>query len=90
MKKKLTKKSKHILRKTCNIKNVMMKVLDDLDYRDAINNMISTENVSGAYAVSVTGDNFSEIFAGMDDDYMKARAADVLDISHRVVKILTI
>lgn len=50
--------------------------------------MIRTEMVNAEYAVAVTGDNFSEMFANMDDDYMKARAADVKDISNRLIKNL--
>lgn len=68
---------------------VHQMMLDDGDYQEAIQNMIQTEMVNAEYAVAVTGDNFSEIFAGMDDDYMKARAADVKDISNRLVKNLT-
>lgn len=64
-------------------------MLEDEDYLDAIHNMIRTELVSGEYAVAVTGDNFSQMFANMDDDYMKARAADIKDISNRVVRNLT-
>lgn len=51
--------------------------------------MINTENVNAEYAVAVTGDNFSAMFTSMDDDYMKARAADVKDISNRLVKNLS-
>lgn len=67
---------------------VHQMMLEDEDYLDAIHNMIQTENVNAEYAVAVTGDNFSEMFAGMDDDYMKARAADVKDISNRLVRNL--
>ena len=63
-------------------------MLEDLDYVEAIENMIQTQSVNAEYAVSVTGDNFSQMFASMDDDYMRERAADVKDISARVVKIL--
>lgn len=59
-------------------------MLEDEDYVEAILSMIRTEMVNAEYAVAVTGDNFSEMFAGMDDDYMKARAADVKDISNRL------
>ena len=48
---------------------------------------IRTESINAEYAVAVTGDNFSEMFASMDDDYMKARAADIKDISERVVRL---
>lgn len=63
-------------------------MLDDLDYLEAIENRIRTEMVNAEYAVTVTGEEFSALFASMDDEYMKARAADVIDISGRVVRIL--
>lgn len=63
-------------------------MLEDEDYLDAIHNMIRTETVNAEYAVAMTGDNFSQMFASMDDDYMKARAADVKDVSNRLVRIL--
>lgn len=68
---------------------VHQMMLEDDDYLDAIHNMIRTEMVNAEYAVAVTGDNFSEMFANMDDDYMKARAADVKDISERLVRNLS-
>ena len=64
-------------------------MLEDDDYLDAIHNTIRTQLVNAEYAVAVTGDNFSEMFANMDDDYMKARAADVKDISNRLVRNLS-
>jgi phosphotransferase system enzyme I (PtsI) len=67
---------------------VHQMMLEDDDYRDSIENMIRTENVNAEYAVAVTGDNFSKMFAEMDDDYMKARAADIRDISNRLVNNL--
>lgn len=67
---------------------VHQMMLEDDDYLDAIHNMIRTQMVNAEYAVAVTGDNFSEMFANMDDDYMKARAADVKDISNRLVRNL--
>ena len=67
---------------------VHQMMLQDEDYLDAINNMIKTEKVNAEYAVAVTGDHFSEMFARMDDDYMKARAADIKDISNRLVRNL--
>lgn len=67
---------------------VHQMMLEDDDYLDAIHNMIRTQLVNAEYAVAVTGDNFSEMFANMDDDYMKARAADVKDISNRLVRNL--
>lgn len=68
---------------------VHQMMLEDEDYLEAIQNMIHTENVNAEYAVAVTGDNFSQMFASMDDDYMKARAADIKDISERLVRNLS-
>lgn len=68
---------------------VHQMMLEDEDYLDAINNIIETEQVNAEYAVAATGDNFAEMFAVMDDDYMKARAADVRDISNRLVRVLS-
>ena len=68
--------------------DVHQMMLDDLDYVEAITHMIENQGINAEYAVAATGDNFSNMFAAMDDDYMKARAADVKDISNRVVKIL--
>lgn len=67
---------------------VHQMMLEDEDYLEAIHNMIRTEMVNAEYAAAVTGDNFSEMFANMDDDYMKARAADIKDISRRLVSNL--
>ena len=68
--------------------DVHKMMLEDLDYIEAIEAMIRDEKVNAEYAVSTTGDNFAETFAMMDDDYFKARSADVLDISKRVVRVL--
>lgn len=67
---------------------VHQMMLEDEDYLEAIHNMIRTERVNAEYAVAITGDNFSEMFAEMDDDYMKARAADIKDISNRLIRNL--
>lgn len=67
---------------------VHQMMLDDLDYQESVTNMIQSEEINAEYAVAVTGDNFSEMFAAMDDDYMKARAADVKDISNRLIAVL--
>lgn len=67
---------------------VHQMMLDDLDYVESITNMIRTQEVNVEFAVASTGDNFSKMFAAMDDDYMKERAADVKDISNRVISIL--
>ena len=68
---------------------VHQMMLEDDDYLDSINNMIQTQMVNAEYAVAITGDNFAEMFANMDDDYMKARSADVKDISERLVRNLS-
>lgn len=68
---------------------VHQMMLDDDDYVESIQGIITGESVNAEFAVAVTSDNFSEMFAGMDDDYMQARAADVKDISNRLVRILT-
>ena len=67
---------------------VHQMMLDDLDYIESVQNMIRSQGINAEFAVATTGDNFSEMFAAMDDDYMKARAADVKDISNRVVAVL--
>lgn len=67
---------------------VHQMMLDDEDYVDSITEIINGECVNAEYAVAVTGDNFSEMFASMDDDYMKARAVDIKDISDRLIRVL--
>ena len=64
-------------------------MLDDEDYNESINNIIETQSVNAEYAVAVTADNFAEMFSSMNDAYMKARAADVRDISNRIISNLT-
>lgn len=64
-------------------------MLDDDDYNDSINNIIDSQSVNAEYAVAVTADNFADMFAAMDDAYMKARAADVRDISNRLINNLS-
>lgn len=68
---------------------VHQMMLEDEDYLDSIYEIIRGEQVNAEYAVAQTGDNFSAMFASMDDDYMKARAIDVKDISNRLVRILS-
>lgn len=68
---------------------VHQMMLEDDDYLEAIQNTICTEQVNAEYAVATTGDNFAEMFASMDDDYMKARSADIKDISERLVRNLS-
>lgn len=63
-------------------------MLDDGDYNESVENIIEAQKVNAEYAVAVTGDNFAQMFRAMDDDYMRERAADVKDISERVLSIL--
>lgn len=63
-------------------------MLTDDDYLDSIINIIETQKENAAYAVCVTGENFSQMFAAMDDEYMKARAVDIKDISARLIAVL--
>lgn len=67
---------------------VHQMMLEDDEYLDSIYGMIRDENLNAEYAVKMTGDTFSQIFASMDDEYMKARSVDILDISGRVVRVL--
>ena len=68
---------------------VHQMMLEDNAYLDGIRNMIETEHVNAEYAAAVTGDRFSQMFANMDDEYMRARAGDVKDISSRLVRNLS-
>ena len=63
-------------------------MLEDLDYLESIENIIQTQEVNAEFAVATTADNFAEMFAAMDDAYMQGRAADVRDVSERVLDIL--
>ena len=67
---------------------IHMMMLEDLDYNDSICNIIETQSVNAEYAVAVTSDNFAEMFSAMDDAYMKERAADIRDISNRLIRNL--
>jgi len=68
--------------------DIHQMMLEDMDYLDSIDNMIESQNINAEYAVAVTGDNFSSIFAAMDDEYMRERAVDVKDVSERLINIL--
>lgn len=63
-------------------------MLEDEDYNGTVEDTIAGEGVNAEYAVTMAGDKFAQVFSQMEDEYMKARAADVLDISARVVRIL--
>ena len=64
-------------------------MLEDLDYVESIVNMITTQEVNAEYAVGTTADNFAAMFAARDDAYMQGRAADVKDVSERLIKVLS-
>ena len=64
-------------------------MIEDEDYNESIESIIETQSVNAEYAVAVTADNFSEMFASMDDAYMQARSADVRDISNRIISCLS-
>ncbi len=68
---------------------VHQMMLDDVDYNESVENIVRSHEVNVEYAVAATGDNFSQMFAAMDDDYMRERAADVKDISERLLTILS-
>ena len=67
---------------------IHMMMIEDDDYNESIQNIIKTQSVNAEYAVAETSDNFSEMFAAMDDSYMQARATDVRDISNRIIACL--
>lgn len=68
---------------------VHQMMLEDDDFVESVENIIDTQEVNAEYAVAVTGDNFAQMFAAMDDDYMRGRAADVKDISERLITVLS-
>lgn len=68
---------------------VHQMMLGDDDYNESVENMIRGNLVNAEYAVASTGDNFAQMFSAMDDEYMRERAADVKDISERVLRVLT-
>ena len=63
-------------------------MLEDDDYNESVENIIRMQQVNAEYAVASTGDNFAQMFSAMDDDYMRARSADVKDISERMLSVL--
>ena len=67
---------------------VHQMMLEDEDYNESVENIIHSQMVNAEYAVASTADNFAQMFAAMDDDYMRGRAADVRDISERVITVL--
>lgn len=67
---------------------VQSMMLEDDDFNDAVRNLMESQKVNAEYAAAVTGDNFAKMFSEMEDEYFKARSADVKDVSERVVKLL--
>lgn len=94
---KATKQLNDLYKKACKevgsenaaIFEIHQMMLDDEDYLESVENIINSEQVNAEYAVAVTGENFADIFSAMDDSYMQARAADVMDISERIIRILS-
>ena len=84
-----TKALKEVGEANAQIFEIHMMMLDDEDYNESISSIIETQSVNAEYAVSVTSDNFSQMFASMDDSYMQARSADVKDISNRIITCLS-
>lgn len=80
---------KEVCETNAQIFEIHMMMLEDDDYNESIQNIIDTQKVNAEYAVSITADNFAEMFSAMDDAYMQARAADVRDISDRIIANLT-
>lgn len=68
---------------------VHQMMLEDDDYNESVENIVRNQEVNAEYAVATTGDNFAQMFASMDDDYMRERAADVKDISERLITVLS-
>ena len=79
---------KKVGEENAEIFNVHAMLLQDDDFNDSVHNMIESQKVNAEYATAVTGENFSKMFAEMDDEYFKARSADMKDVAERVVKIL--
>ncbi|MBQ7398991.1 MAG: phosphoenolpyruvate--protein phosphotransferase [Clostridia bacterium] len=69
--------------------SIHMMMLEDEDYNESVINIIETQKVNAEYAVDVTGENFARMFANMDDAYMRARQADVRDVSQRIVSCMS-
>ncbi len=87
--KKLYEKSvKEVGEANAAIFEIHQVMLEDVDFQDSIENMICTQSVNAEYAVAQTADNFAQMFSAMEDDYMRERAADVKDISERLLSVL--
>ena len=88
MKELYDKAKKEVGEASAAIFEVHQMMLEDEDFLNAIRRIIENEMVNAEFAAAVTGDNFSEMFSGMEDEYMKARAADIRDVSDRLVRNL--
>lgn len=84
-----SKALKEIGEANARIFEIHMMMIEDEDYNDSITGIIETQSVNAEYAVAVTSDNFAEMFASMDDAYMRERAADIKDISNRIICCLS-
>lgn len=83
------KAAKEVGKMNAEIFEVHAMMLNDADYVDSVEDIITTQQANAEYAVAMTGDNFSAMFSAMEDEYFKARAIDVKDISERVIAILS-
>lgn len=84
-----TKALREVGKANAAIFEVHQMMLEDDDYNESVESIMQNRGVNAEYAVAVTGDNFAQMFAAMDDDYMRERAADVRDISERLITILS-
>ncbi len=82
------KASKEVGEENAAIFEIHQMMLNDGDYLDAILNIIEMQKVNAEFAVATTGDHFAEVFNAMEDEYMKARSADIKDISERLIRVL--
>ena len=89
LKELFNKAVKEVGESNAQILSIHQMMLEDMDYLDSVRNIISTQKVNAEYAVAVTSDNFAAMFSDMDDEYMKARSADVMDISDRIIRNLS-
>lgn len=79
---------KEVGEQDAQIFEIHMMMIDDEDYNDSIVDMIKNQNVNAEYAVSITAENFEQMFSSMEDSYMQARAIDIKDISNRIISCL--
>lgn len=79
---------KEVGEKNAEIFEAQSLMLEDEDYRNSVYNIIEKQKLNAEYAVAVTGDNFAEMFEGMENEYFKARSIDVKDISERIINVL--